>query len=368
MINGRQLNIKLLDLCNAACSFCGYNKERLKERIRGGYVAQKVDVPRLLERLPLLKKKGIGVLHLTGGEPTLHPDFGLLVAGAKAQGFQIRTGTNGSLLDAEKIGILKRSGVDFLWYSLDTFPFEKHLEHRGFTALERRMREGIRLLLENRINFFGQTVLSRILPQKDGLPDIEGHMDYYRREFGIRRFVFSYPMHRPEGAASGEGGEEDVTHLATLGSEAVAFSSDELKAIFARVMEVKKRRRDLVIVNPYVSLWQRLRETEGKESGIGCHAGRDIFFLHRDEESLSPCYHFSTRVVDRLDGKPLKAERSYLDCRSCNDQCFRDPSVLYAAANRPISLLKQAVREPAFALHLARDLTAALQNRGYRHV
>jgi 2-iminoacetate synthase ThiH len=42
MLPGRQLNIKVLDLCNAACSFCGYNKERLAERIRNGHVAYKL--------------------------------------------------------------------------------------------------------------------------------------------------------------------------------------------------------------------------------------------------------------------------------------------------------------------------------------
>ena len=122
---------------------------------------------------------------------------------AKRFGFQVRTGTNGSMLDEKLIDDLAESGVDYLWYSLDTFPFDKHLGHRGLTALKDKMLAGIQLLRDRRVNFFGQTVVSRILPLADGLPDLRGHMDHYRNEIGIDRFVFSYPMHRPdEGGAA----------------------------------------------------------------------------------------------------------------------------------------------------------------------
>lgn len=363
----RQLNIKVLDLCNATCSFCGYNKERLAERIRAGHIPYKLDVDALKGSFADLKAKGIRILHLTGGEPTLHPRFRDLVASAKAAGFQVRTGTNGSILDEDLVKSLKDSGIDYLWYSLDTYPFDKHLEHRGFLALRDKMWRGLALLHRHGVNFFGQTVISRILPDSGGLPDMEGHLDYYRREMGIRRFVFSYPMHRPETAGP--------AHLATLGGSAVDFTKTELLALFDRLLRLKSRlARDSrkegkggsSIVNPYVSILQQMRELEGAQDRIGCHAGRDIFFLGPDQRSLRPCYHHSGKVVDRLDGKPLKPDRGYLGCRDCRDQCFRDPSVAYAAATRPWDFLRQAWEEPRFLGMALRDARDLVMNRGYR--
>jgi MoaA/NifB/PqqE/SkfB family radical SAM enzyme len=358
MLPGRQLNIKVLDLCNAACSFCGYNKDRLAERIRQGHVAYKLDVDDLIARFPAIKAKGISVLHLTGGEPTLHPRFRDLVRSAKRHGFQVRTGTNGSLLDAKLIDDLAEAGVDFLWYSLDTFPFDKHLEHRGFTAWKDKMLAGIALLRERRVNFFGQTVISRILPLADGLPDLQGHMDYYRRELGIDRFVFSYPMHRPD-----EGG----AHLATLGGAAVSYSKSELLRIFAHLLRLKAGGCGSAIVNPYVSIHQQMRELRGGSDRIGCHAGRDIFFLGPDQASLRPCYQHSDKVVDRLDGAPLRPDESYRGCTDCRDQCFRDPSVVYAAATRPWDVLRQVWDDPELLQFAAKDVRDVIANRGYRH-
>jgi MoaA/NifB/PqqE/SkfB family radical SAM enzyme len=354
---GRQLNIKVLDLCNATCSFCGYNKERLAERIRAGHVPYKLDVGALQARFPAILAKGIRILHLTGGEPTLHPGFRELVRSAKRAGFQVRTGTNGSMLDARMADDLAESGVDYLWYSLDTFPFPAHLEHRGFTSLEAKMRAGIGLLRERKINFFGQTVISRILPLADGLPDLEGHLGYYRREFGINRFVFSYPMHRPETGSA---------HLATLGSESVSFSSEELIRIYGLLRRLKARFPGS-IVNPRLSIRQQIRELQGAASRMGCHAGRDIFFLGPDQETLRPCYHLAGEVVDRLDGSGLKADDRYLSCRACRDQCFRDPSVAYAAATRPLQFLRQAIDEPGFLAAAALDLRDLVAQNGYRH-
>lgn len=361
---GRQLNIKVLDLCNATCSFCGYNKERLAERVKAGHVPYKLDVEALKARFAAIRAKGIRILHLTGGEPTLHPGFRDLVRSAKRAGFQVRTGTNGSLLDARMADDLAESGVDYLWYSLDTFPFAEHLKHRGFAALEDKMRAGIRLLRERKINFFGQTVISRVLPTADGLPDLEGHLAYYLREFGIRRFVFSYPMHRPE--SDGHRPGTDGAHLATLGSDSVAFSADELGRIYGLLDRLKSRFPGS-IVNPRLSIRQQIRELQGAVSRLGCHAGRDIFFLGPDQASLRPCYHLAGEVVDRLDGSGLKADDRYLSCRACRDQCFRDPSVAYAAATRPVQFLRQAWAEPGFLAAAGRDLRDLVAHGGYRH-
>ena len=360
MLLGRQLNIKVLDLCNATCSFCGYNKDRLAARIRAGYIASKVNVDDLKEKLPAIRAKGITILHLTGGEPTLHPRFAELVRAAKDAGFQVRTGTNGSLIDEDLVLSMKDAGIDYLWYSLDTFPFENHLKHRGFSSLETKMFKGITLLHKHKINFFGQTVLSRILPFENGLPDIQGHLDYYRKEMGIKRFVFSYPMYRPD--------TSDMTHLATLGGSAVEFTKEELVKMFSLLLEIKKEKGESLIVNPNLSIRQQLLELKGEMDWAGCHAGRDIFFLGADQKTLRPCYHFSERIVDNLDGKPLKPDLGYMKCTDCRDQCFRDPSIAYAAISRPWNFMKQAIKNPPVLGMAAQDIMDLVANNGYRNI
>lgn len=359
LIFPRQLNIKMLDLCNASCSFCGYNKERFALKIHGGYRPYTLDVDALIAKLPALKRKGIGILHVTGGEPTLHPRFAECVRRAKDQGFSVRTGTNGSRLDPKLIESLIEAGIDFLWYSLDTFPFDAHLRHRGFQARESAMRQGLRELVDRGVNVFGQTVLSRMLPlSEDGLPDIEGHMRYYREHFGLTRFVFSYPMHRPE-----TGGNKTHRHLATEGGEAVTYARDELLRILRKVLVLKEK---LAIVNPYLGLMQQIRELEGRDTHLPCMAGQDIFYLGQDETTLRPCYHHGDVVVDTLDGQALKPAPRFAHCRDCRDQCFRDPSLLFAAAHAPLAALQQAWHDPVFAGYALRDLRDIARHRGYR--
>jgi len=355
---GRQLNIKLLDRCNAACSFCGYNRDRLSRRIASGFKPHQLDVEALIRRFPALRAKGIGILHLTGGEPTMHPGFGRLVSAAKSAGFKVRTGTNGSLLNEKMACMLRDCGVDHLWYSLDTYPFEEHLRHRGFLHLRERMEWGLECLRRYKVNFFAQTVLSRVLPWKNGLPDIAGHMDYYRREYGFRRFVFSYPMH--------EAGKSE--HLAREGGDAVSFNGAELHAMLRHLLDLKSTPSGRNIVNPRLSLRVQLKELEGRRLGLECRAGRDIFFLGEDGQTLRPCYHLSEEVVDRLDGKPLLRDTRFRNCMACKDQCFRDPSLLYEAARDPARFTQEMLGRPETAMDLTRDAWDLIRTRGYTHV
>jgi MoaA/NifB/PqqE/SkfB family radical SAM enzyme len=356
----RQLNIKMLDRCNAACSFCGYNRDRLPVRIAVGHKAYQLDVNRLVARFPALRAKGIGILHLTGGEPTLHPDFVRLVREAKAAGFSVRTGTNGSMLDEERVRLLAEARVDYLWYSLDTFPFEDHLRHRGFSHIRARMEQGLEHLRRHRVNVFAQTVLSRVLPWKGGLPDLRGHMAYYRRAFGFGRFVFSYPMHQ----------EGDSNHLAREGGDAVDFTRAELAAMIRHLLELKALPEGRDIVNPRLSLRAQLRELEGASPGdppgrVECRAGRDIFFLGEDEETLRPCYHLSSTVVDRLDGAALRPDNRFRDCTACRDQCFRDPSLVYEAARAPWRFSRRTFATATDRGDLARDAWDFVRHGGY---
>lgn len=209
------------------------------------------------------------------------------------------------------------------------------------------------------INFFCQTVISHVLPKKNGLPDIEGHIDYYKHEHNIKKFVFSYPMIR-NASTNGD------THFATIGSNEILFEPSLLQETYEHIIRIKQRRKDVQIVNPYLSLWQQISQLNGRLVNFGCSAGQDIFYLGSDQITLRPCYYYSNRAIDVIDERPLKTDPGYQDCNECQDQCFRDPSIAYQALNSPFKLLQKLIRNPKLFSYSLNDLWDIIKYEQYR--
>lgn len=63
---------------------------------------------------------GVPRLHLQGlGEPLLHPRFFPMVAHARARGFRVSLGTNGTLINRRRARLLAESGIDSVSVSVD---------------------------------------------------------------------------------------------------------------------------------------------------------------------------------------------------------------------------------------------------------
>lgn len=360
MILKKQLNIKTTGVCNANCSFCGYNRDQLKKWVSEGKTLYTPGLEKIHDSLDLLKEKGIGVLHFTGGEPTMEKGLIPLIKKAKAKGFQIRTGTNGSLLNEDKIKSLIDSGLDYLWFSIDTFPFDKHCIHRGLQSYQKNMEKSLALLIQNKVNVFGQTVISRIIPSHQGIPDLRSHLKYYRENFDLKRFIFSYPMQRELGDSL------EGQHLATAGSYSVSYTKAELLEIFRSILMLKKSEKQSVILNPYLSLLQQIDELQGIQNSSGCYAGKSIFFLGEDQSTLRPCYFYASEVVDQVNSQKLKSTDKYIDCSSCRDQCFRDPSIIYSIQDKPGQFLWHMLKNPQKIKYGFLDLFHVAKTRGYK--
>jgi len=355
---GKQLHIKVTEYCNANCSFCGYNRTKFKSKIVNGYKPAVLEVDTFYEKFSELKKQGFAKLHLTGGEPFMHPMLMEFISLAKKAGFSVQTGTNGSLIDEQTAKFLHDIKVDYLWLSLDTFPIEKHLQHRGFLKIKHKFINGISLLQKYRVNFFGQTVISHLLPKKNGRLDLEGHVDYYKNNFGINRFLFSYPMHRPN---------SDNGHLAATDSANIDFSIEELTGIYNSLIELKQRRKNVQIINPLVSLWNQIQELKRTENYFGCYAGRDIFFLGKDEISLHPCYYFSDQIVGKINDNSFKNNKNYESCTACQDECFRDSSIIYAIKHHPLRMMKNLISDKQLFQYALSDIRDIIKNGMYRN-
>jgi MoaA/NifB/PqqE/SkfB family radical SAM enzyme len=99
---------ELTDACNQACRFC-YN------HFKGGAEPCSVAVPdfrmarRTLKRLQ--REAKIGSISFSGGEPMLMPRIHDLILKARLGGSNVNLLTNGTLLKAEDINIIRDLGV-----------------------------------------------------------------------------------------------------------------------------------------------------------------------------------------------------------------------------------------------------------------
>lgn len=82
-----------------------------------------------------------------GGEPLLFKGLGDIIAACQPARNVISVSTNGSLLTEEKIGDLKRMGVDILTISLDSAIAEEHDNFRGVPGAFDKTFAGLKLAL-----------------------------------------------------------------------------------------------------------------------------------------------------------------------------------------------------------------------------
>lgn len=140
------IEIDLTNVCSLGCQFCHYRHTHVagpwaNKAIRPvdfsdtGRVA---DTQRFLTLFTELKAAGVqGVVLSGGGEPTLHPDFDLLVSAAKDAGLAIGLYTLGGHI-SEARGALLREALSFAVVSLDcvdgeTYAKEKHVPASRFS-------------------------------------------------------------------------------------------------------------------------------------------------------------------------------------------------------------------------------------------
>ena len=79
----------------------------------------------IIEVVKILKRYGLEKVRLTGGEPMLRKNIELLIKGLKDDALvnEVSITTNGSLLDHDKIRLLKTNGLDAITISIQ--PFDK---------------------------------------------------------------------------------------------------------------------------------------------------------------------------------------------------------------------------------------------------
>jgi len=121
----RKALVQINEDCNLRCAHCFVSATRIGKQMPLAEVVDKV--------IPRLAAGRVRRVTLTGGEPTLHPDFMAVVRAFRAARMDVGVCTNATTLDDDQIGEL--AGLDVHCnVSLDGFAADSHGKFRGDRA------------------------------------------------------------------------------------------------------------------------------------------------------------------------------------------------------------------------------------------
>ncbi|MET0068513.1 MAG: heme d1 biosynthesis radical SAM protein NirJ [Candidatus Thiodiazotropha sp.] len=162
-----------------------------------------------------LKRFGVPVLILSGGEPLMRPDILAISKRAKSMGFYVGLSTNGTLIDGETIVDIAEIGYDYVGISIDGMRATHDRFRRKQGAFDESMR-GIRFCRDA-----GLKVGLRFTLTQDNaaeLPDLLRLMD----EEGIDKFYLSHLNYAGRGYKNRE---DDVHHRITREAMDLLFAT-----------------------------------------------------------------------------------------------------------------------------------------------
>ncbi len=120
--------------CNLSCAYCNeYDKH-----------SAPVALEEMLRRIDRLAELGTTAVHLSGGEPLLHPHLDEIIRRIRERGMLAGLLTNGYLLTRERIERLNDAGLDQLQISVDNV-MPDDVSKKSLKVLDRK----IRLLAEH---------------------------------------------------------------------------------------------------------------------------------------------------------------------------------------------------------------------------
>src|SRR5688572_5344426 len=115
--------------CNLSCTYCNEFDDFSKP----------VPTPEMLHRIDHLARLGALAVHLSGGEPLLHPDIDKIIQRIREHGMLAGLLTNGYLLSVERIQRLNRAGLDNLQISVDNVTPDE-VSKKSLKVLDQKLR------------------------------------------------------------------------------------------------------------------------------------------------------------------------------------------------------------------------------------
>ncbi|HWQ78618.1 MAG TPA: radical SAM protein [Anaerovoracaceae bacterium] len=357
-----QLVIQYTDACNALCPQCGMRRTEDFKR-------SKLSREEIRKIIDAAAEQKVQALSFTGGEPFLYKDELLsMIRYASDKGIpMIRTGTNGFMFTnwrskdyvyevhelAEK---LARTNLRNLWISIDSADPKTHEEMRGLHGVIKGIEIALPIFHEYGIypaanlginrNIGGFGKISIMMDDEaEFYGDFKSAFDQFYRfiiDLGFTMTNACYPM-----SSNGDEPEMCAVYGAASSSNIVTFTKEEKVRIFRALMDtIPKYRSRIRIFTPLVSLYSLIRQYEGDEAfSLPCRGGIDFFFIDAKGGNTYPCGYRGEENLGKFYDLDLKKIDQEPFCKSCDWECFRDPSeqvgFLVKHARHPVRTVRE---------------------------
>jgi Predicted Fe-S oxidoreductases len=352
-----QLVIQLTDACNALCPQCGMRKTENYQRF-------KLPKDEIYKIIDAAARQKIQALSFTGGEPFLYPEELIdLIRYASGKGIPlIRTGTNGFMFTNWRspefvyevhalAEALSKTNLRNLWISIDSADAKTHEEMRGLHGVIKGIEVALPIFHEYGIYPAANLGINRNMGGFGKIPASmedkavfyenvrEAFENFYRFviELGFTMVNTCYPMSTQENL--------ETVYGAASGSSIITFSKEEKVQIFQALMDtIPKFRSKIRIFTPLVSLYSLVRQYGGdSSSSLPCRGGIDFFYIDARNGNTYPCGYRGSENLGKFYELDLSKLNQKPFCKSCDWECFRDPS-------EQVGFLIELIRSPVKAI------------------
>jgi MoaA/NifB/PqqE/SkfB family radical SAM enzyme len=296
-------DVSVTNLCNAACSFCGFARDKKLVGPR-----RYLDVDAFARALPILRRRRIRYMTFQGGEPLLHPKIVSLVTLAAGAGIWIGLITNGWFL-ARRMHRLAEAGLKRLSISIDSADIAKHEHNRGLSGLCHRIETGIRQAHIHRIPVWASVTVSRLV-NYDALPPMLDSL-------GFDAVSFSFPRREPFGSTS---------LVFDPASPLIDMTTEEL---VDALQAIERLRKKFPVSNPATSVEEVVRFVQGQEQRIPCVGGQKYFYIDWNLD-IWRCEAWAEPMGSVFDLDSIPDQRE--PCFNCMMACYRSASAMMHGA------------------------------------
>ncbi len=304
--------IALTEKCPNNCVYCNYEVLRRKKR----YEITTDDVFNIIGQL---KQAGTEKLHLSGGEPLVREDLGRIIDYAKSKGMFVGISCSGAYIP-ERVRMLKN--VDVVLLSLDGEE-QIHDELRGKGSFRNAM-SAIKVLRENRITFWINTVLTR-----KNLSSLDFILELAEKNNTYANFIL-LQFHGPEY-------ENNLPTFETI--KDLVPEREALQKVIKYILFKKEQGKKVGSTRAYLNFlleWEdyNMLYSSKSHNGIKCWAGR--LFYHIDSEGLLYACGLNMGKTRGADIKSLGLKRAMAlveklpECNSCSVSCNLENNLIFS--------------------------------------
>jgi radical SAM protein with 4Fe4S-binding SPASM domain len=162
----QEVSIEVTDLCNLNCVHC-YNNYGIKQK-------DELTLKEIYTLIDELKRLGVLIIKLSGGEPLMHPDFFEIAHYIHDNSLQLDLFTNGTLITEEIAQKLKKLDFSNVSVSLDSLTPAIHDQFRGKKGAWKKTMEGI-----NHLKKMGIPVTPAVSLSQLNMDDIRSLCRYF---------------------------------------------------------------------------------------------------------------------------------------------------------------------------------------------